>query len=113
MSTIAKHVKIMPGLAKKKVIFHQENACLHVYHCHSKIKIITPTLFARYSSISSLSLNFSLVDRGSRFSSNEELIARIEEYFGVGLEEYNFRHGLKEMEHQRNKCISVKKTYNV
>jgi len=47
---------------------------------------------------------------GQRFSSNQEAIAAVEEYF-ANLTKNHYRDGIMVLEHRRNKCISLKGDY--
>ena len=86
-----------PNLARKKVIFHEDNACLQAYViAMAKINELWYELLPHsiYSCNMALSdfhffpkLKIFLDTR--RFSLNEELIARVAEHFAC-LEETNF-----------------------
>jgi len=47
---------------------------------------------------------------GQRFSSNQEAIAAVGEYF-ADLTKNNYRDGIMSLEHRWNKCISLKGDY--
>jgi histone-lysine N-methyltransferase SETMAR len=47
---------------------------------------------------------------GQRFSSNQEAIADVEEYF-ADLTKNHYRDGIRALEHRWNKCISLKENY--
>ena len=107
-----------PGLAKKKILFHQDNARPHTcVLAMAKIHELKYELLPHppYSPDMAPS-DFHLFPKlkiflgGRRFSSNEELIAGVEEYF-AGLEESDFRDGIKALEHRWTKCISVQGDY--
>jgi hypothetical protein len=71
------------------------------------LSTIKPNALAERSTIRLLSLpqdeNF---PGGQRFSTTEELIAEVEQYF-AGLEESHFEDGIKALEHHWTKCISL------
>ena len=101
-----------PGLAHKKIIFHQDNARPHTCNiAMSKISELNFDLLPHppYSPDLAPS-DFHLFPKlkmflgGQRFSDNEEVKAAVDDYF-AGLEESSFREGIKALEHRWTKCI--------
>ena len=105
-------------LAKKKVLFHHDNAPAHTS------SIATAKLFdLRYEILPHppyspdlapsdyfLFLNMKIWLVGKRFSSNEEVIAASNEHFEEFDKNY-FSEGIKKLEHRYNKCIELKGDY--
>ena len=107
-----------PGLAKKKVIFHQDNARPHTsVVAMAKLHELGHELLPHppYSPDLAPS-DFHLFPKlkiflgGRKFASTEELTAELESYF-AGLEESHFRDGIKALEHRWTKCISLQGDY--
>lgn len=103
-----------PGLQKKKIIFHQDNAPSHTAQKTiakiSELKYellqhppyspdLAPSDFWLFSHLKKFM-------RGKRFSSNEEVIAAVEAYFD-SLPDSHFRDGIHKLEDHWNKCIEV------
>jgi len=104
-----------PGLQKKKIIFHQDNAPAHrSVLAMGKLRNLHYELLEHptYSPDSAPSefylfakLELFLADQ--RFSSNQEAIAAVEGYF-ADLTKNHYREGIMALEHRWNKCISFK-----
>ncbi|CEF59956.1 Transposase, type 1 family-containing protein [Strongyloides ratti] len=80
-----------PGLSKKKIIFHQNNARAHT--CLTSLAKISSLRFKKFLS-------------GKRFSSLEELQETVNGYF-EGLEKNHFKEGIEAMESRWKKCIEL------
>ena len=107
-----------PGLSKKKIIFHHDNAPAHTSRVSmAKINELRYELLPHppYSPDLAPS-DFHLFPRlkkflgGKRFSSNDELKATVNEYFAC-LNESEFRTGIMALEHRWSKCIDVQGDY--
>lgn len=107
-----------PGLARKKIIFHQDNARPHTcVTAMAKINELKYDLLphAPYSPDLAPS-DFHLFPKlksflgGQRFSSDEEVKTAVDAYF-AGLEENTFRDGIKALEHRWTKCIQLSGDY--
>lgn len=101
-----------PGLIRKKIIFHQDNARPHTsVIAMAKIGELKYDLLPHppYSPDLAPS-DFHLFPKlkvflgGQRFSSNEEVKTAVEAYF-ADLEETTFRDGIKALERRWTKCI--------
>ncbi|KYQ50026.1 Histone-lysine N-methyltransferase SETMAR [Trachymyrmex zeteki] len=100
--------KKRPQLAKKKVLFHQDNARVHT----------CPALMAkfnefRYELLSHLAYSPDNLKKwfgGKRFTTREQLIAETEAYF-EGLDKSYYSDGLKKLENRWIKCIKLKGDY--
>ena len=107
-----------PGLQKKTIIFHQDNARVHTsFLTMVKLNELKYELFEHppYSpdlapSDYYLFRNLKQFLRGKRFSSNEEAIAAVEQYFAE-LPENHYRDGIKLLEDLWNKCVQVEGDY--
>jgi histone-lysine N-methyltransferase SETMAR len=107
-----------PGLKKKKIIFHQDNAPAHKSALtiskltELKYELLEHPPYSPDLAPSDFHLfpNLKKSLRGKRFSSNEEVIAAIEGYF-EGLPENHFSTGIHELENRWNKCIELKGDY--
>lgn len=103
-----------PGLQKKKVIFHQDNAPAHkskkTIAKISELKYellehppyspdLAPSDFWLFSHLKKFM-------RGKRFSSNEEVIAATEGYF-ADLPKGHYSDGIHKLEDRWNKCIEL------
>lgn len=101
-----------PGLARKKIIFHQDNA-----RPHTSIVAMAKIHELRYDLLHHPPYSPDLAPSdyhlfpklkiflgGQRFSTDEEVKAAVEGYF-AGLEENFFRDGIKALEYRWNKCI--------
>lgn len=103
-----------PSLAKKKIIFLQDNAPAHKsVIAMAKLKDLHFELLEHppYSpdlapSDFHLFPNLKRFLRGKRFSSNEEAIATVNNYFD-GLPENHFRDGINKLADRWNKCIEL------
>ena len=107
-----------PHMAKKKVLFHHDNASVYTS------AIATAKLFdLRYEILPHppyspdlapsdyfLFPNMKTWLGGKRFSSNEEIIAATNEYF-EGFDKNYFLEGIKKLEYRYNKCIQLKGDY--
>ena len=107
-----------PGLQKKKIIFHQNNA-----PSHTTQKTITKISALKYELLQHPPYSPDLAPsdfwlfphlkkfmRGKHFSSNEEIIAAVEAYFSSLLESH-FRDGIHKLEDNWTKCVEVKGDY--
>jgi histone-lysine N-methyltransferase SETMAR len=107
-----------PGLQKKKIIFHQDNAPAHkivlavgkLSDLHYEFMEHPP--YSPDLALSDISLfpRLKLFLAGKRFASNQEAIAAIEGYFS-DLTKNHYREGIMALEHRWNKCISLKRDY--
>jgi len=110
--------KIRPHLAKKKVLFHHDNAPAHTSAlAKAKMVDLGYELLPHPPCSSDLApcdlflfpnLKKSLA--GQKFASNEEVVAASEAYF-ADLEKTYFSDGLKKLEHRWVKCIKLKGDY--
>lgn len=114
----AEIIKKRPHLAKKKVLFHQDNA-----PCHKSKKTmdkinelgfellphppyspdLAPSDYYLFSQLKKML-------RGKRFRSDEEVIAESESYF-EGLDASAYKTGIEKLEKRWNACISAKGNY--
>ena len=107
-----------PGLQKKKIIFHHDNAPAHKSVLTiGKLRDLHYELLEHQPYSSDLApSDFHLFPKlkiflaGQRFSSNQEAIAAVEGYF-VDLKENHYRDGITALEHRWNKCICLKGDY--
>lgn len=110
--------KKRPRLAKKKVLFHHDNA-----PAHTSAVAMAKLVELRYELLSHppyspdlapsdyfLFPNLKKSLAGKRFGSNEEVIAATEAYFAA-LEKIYFLDGLKKLEHRWAKCIDREGDY--
>ena len=102
-------------IRRKKVLFHHDNALAHTS------AIATAKLFnLRYEILPHVPYSPDLAPfdyflfpnmksslGGKRFSTNEEIIAAINEYFDKNY----FLEGIKKLEYRYNKCIQLKGDY--
>jgi histone-lysine N-methyltransferase SETMAR len=108
------HEKI-PGLQKKKIIFHQDSAPVHrSVLAMGKLRDLRYELLEHPPFSPDLApSDFSLFPKlklflaGQRFSSNQEAIAGVEGYF-ADLTKNHYMDGITALEHRWNKCISLK-----
>ena len=107
-----------PALQKKKILFHQDNA-----PAHTAQKTITKITELKYELLQHPPYSPDLAPsdfwlfphlkkflRGKHFSSNEEVIAVVEEYF-AGLAESHFHDGINKLEDRWTKCIDLMGDY--
>lgn len=107
-----------PHLAKKKVIFHHDNAPAHTSAiATSKLVELRYQLLPHPPYSPDLApCDFFLFPNmkkwlgGKRFSSNEEVVAETEAYFS-GFDKAYFFDGLKKLEHRWSKCVELKGDY--
>ena len=107
-----------PGLQKKKIIFHQDNAPANksvlamgqLRNLHYELLEHPPYSPDLAPSDFFLFPKFNLFLAGQRFSSNQETIAAVERYF-ADLTKNHYRDGIMALEHPWNKCISLKEDY--
>jgi len=103
-----------PGLQKKKIIFHQDNA-----PTNKSVLAMGKSRDLHYELLGHLTYSpdlapsdFFLFPRlkiflaGQRFSSNQETIAAEEAYF-ADLMKNHYRDGVMALQHRWNKCISL------
>ena len=107
-----------PGLARKKIIFHQDNARVHTcVKAMAKINELHYELLPHppYSPDLAPS-DFHLFPKlknflgGRKFETNDAVIAAVEEYF-AGLEETHFMEGITALERRWTKCVELKGDY--
>ena len=107
-----------PGLQKKKIIFHQDNAPAHKsVLTMAKINELKYELLDHppYSPDLAPSDFFLFPDlkkflSGKRYASNQEAIDAVNSYFS-SLEEDYFRHGIELLEKRWTKCIELEGDY--
>lgn len=107
-----------PGLKKKKIIFHQDNAPVHKSAlAMGKLRDLGYELLGHppYSpdlapSDFHLFPNLKKFVSGKRFVSNEEVEKAVDEYFD-NLPESHFREGILKLEKRWTKCVEVKGDY--
>jgi len=107
-----------PGLQKKKIIFHQDNAPTHksvltmgkLRDLHYELLEHPPSSPDLAPSDFSVFPKHKLFFAGQRFSSNQEAIAAVEGYF-ADLMKNHYRDGIMVLEHRWNKCVSLKGDY--
>jgi len=103
-----------PGLQKKKIIFHQDNAPAHKSVLtmakinELKFELLEHPPYSPDLAPSDFWLfpHLKKFLRGKRFSSNEEVIATVEGYF-AGLPENHFKDGIHKLEDRWNKCVEL------
>jgi len=107
-----------PGLQKKKIIFHQDNAPAHKSvlamgksrDLHYEMLEHPPCSPDLVPSDFCLFPKLKLFLAGQRFSSNHKAIAAVEGYI-ADLTKNHYRDGIMALEHCWNKCISLKGDY--
>jgi histone-lysine N-methyltransferase SETMAR len=107
-----------PGLQKKKIIFHQDNALAHkcvlamgkLQDLHYELLEHPPNSPDLADSDFCLFSKLKLFLAGQCFSLNQEMFAAVEGYF-ADLTKNRYRDGIMELEHRWNKCISLKGDY--
>lgn len=107
-----------PGLVKKKILFHQDNApCHKSVIAMEKINELGFELVphAPYSpdlapSDFSLFPNLKKFHAGKKYGSDSEVIAATNAYFDE-LDEKDYRDGIKGLEHRWTKCIQLEGDY--
>lgn len=107
-----------PALLKKKIILHHDNAPAHrcaltkakLKELHYKLLEHPPYSPDLAPSDFHLFPNLKKYLRGKRFSSNDEAIACVNEYF-EGLPEKHFRDGINKLENRWKKCIELRGDY--
>jgi histone-lysine N-methyltransferase SETMAR len=110
-----KNRETRPGLQKKKIIFHQDNAPAHkgvlatvkLRDLHYELLEHPPYSSDLAPSECCLFPKLKLFLAGQRFSSNQEAITTVEGYF-ADLTKNHYRDGILALEHCWNKCISLK-----
>jgi transposase len=107
-----------PGLQKKNIIFHQDNAPAHksvlamekLRNPHYEL-LEHPTYSPDFAASDfCLFPKLKLFLAAQCFSSNQEAIAAVEGYF-ADLTENHYRDGIMALEHRWNKCICLKGDY--
>ncbi|XP_014274434.1 histone-lysine N-methyltransferase SETMAR-like [Halyomorpha halys] len=101
-----------PGLARKKVIFHQDNARLHtsaiamakLYELSYELLPNPPYSPDLVSSNFHLFPELKIFQGGQRLPPTEELTAKLKRYF-VGQKKSHFRDGIKALEHRWTKLV--------
>jgi len=107
-----------PGLQKKNITFHQDNAPAHKsVLAMGKLRDLHYELLEHPSfspdltpSDSYLFPKLKLFLAGQRFSLNQEAIAAVEGYF-TDLMKNHYRDGIMALEHRWKKCIGLKGDY--
>jgi histone-lysine N-methyltransferase SETMAR len=107
-----------PGLQKKKIIFHQDNAPAHksvlalgkLRDLHYELLEHLPYSPDLAPSDFYLLPKLKLFLAGQRFSSNQEATGAVEGYF-ADLIKNHYRDGIMALEHRWNKCVSLKGDY--
>lgn len=107
-----------PGLQKKKILFHQDNAPCHksiltMAKIHElKFELLEHPPYSPDLAPSDFHLFPELKKfmRGKRFSSNEEVITAVEAYF-ADLPDSHFMDGIHRLEDRWSKCINVQGDY--
>ena len=108
--------KKRPHFAKKKVLFHHDNAPAHSpwQNCRITLRlwIVVSSLFSRFGPPYDFYLfpNMKKWLDGKRFALNEEIIAETEAYFKEFAQSY-FLDGIKMLEYRWAKCIELKGDY--
>ena len=92
-------------LGREEVTFHQDNA---QPHHELRYELLQHPPYSAPSDFSFF-LKLKIFLRERRFSTIEELTAKVEGYF-ASLEESHFQDGIKVLEH-RTKCISLQGDY--
>jgi histone-lysine N-methyltransferase SETMAR len=107
-----------PGLQKKKIIFHQDNAPAHksvlamgkLRDLHYEL-LEHPLFFPDLASSDfCLFPKLKLFPAGQRFSPNQEANAAVEGYF-ADITKNHYRDGIMALEHCWNKCMSLNGDY--
>ena len=107
-----------PGLHKKKIIFHQDNALVHKGHLAMaklydlKYELLEHPPYSPDLAPSDYHLfpKLKIFLGGQRFSSNEEAIAAVDEYFSE-LPQSHFKDGILALEHRWTKCVELRGDY--
>lgn len=103
-----------PGMAKKKVLFHQDNAPAHtstvamskIHDLHFQLVPHAPYSPDMAPSDYHLFPKLKTALGGKKFSSNDEVITFVNQYF-EDLPESHFKNGITALEHRWEKCISL------
>ncbi|KAG5314632.1 SETMR methyltransferase, partial [Acromyrmex insinuator] len=97
-------------LAKKKVLFHQDNARIHT--CPTLYELLPHPTYSPDLAPCDYFLfrNLKKLFREKRFTTREQLIAETEAYF-EGLDKSYYSDGLKKLENRWIKCIELKGDY--
>lgn len=107
-----------PGLAKKKILFHQDNAPAHksvvaMAKLHElRFEVLNHPPYSPDLAPSDYYLfpNLKKHLAGRKFSTNEEVIAETERFFEE-LGESAYKKGIEALEHRWNKCIEIRGEY--
>jgi len=107
-----------PGLQKKKIIFHQDNASTHksvlamgkLRDLHYELLEHPPYSPDLAPADFYLFPKLKLFLAGQRFFSNQEVIAAVDGYF-ADLMKNHYRDAIMALDHCWNKCISLKGHY--
>jgi histone-lysine N-methyltransferase SETMAR len=107
-----------PHLAKKKVLFHQDNAPVHTSHiAMSKIHQLKFELLRHPPYSPDLApCDFHLFPNlkkwlgGKRFANDNEVINAVNDYF-ADLDKSTYQSGITALEHRWNKCIELNGDY--
>lgn len=110
--------KKRPHLAKKKVLFHHDNAPAHtsavatakLVELHYELLPHPPYSPDLAPCDFFLFPNLKRSLAGKKYGSNEEVIAAAEEYF-AGQQKSYYTEGLKKLQHRWEKCIELKGDY--
>lgn len=107
-----------PGLAKRKVLFHHDNAPAHSSRvaqaklAELKFEILPHPPYSPDLAPSDFHLfpKLKIFLAGQKFHSNTEVIQSVSEYF-EGLEERHFREGINNLQKRWTKCVEVRGDY--
>jgi histone-lysine N-methyltransferase SETMAR len=107
-----------PGLLKKKVIFHRDNAPAHrsvlamgkLRDLHYELLEYPPCCPDLAPSDFCLFPKLKIFLAGQRFSSNQKAIAAVERYF-ADLTKNHYKDAIVALERRWNKCVIVKRDY--
>jgi histone-lysine N-methyltransferase SETMAR len=107
-----------PGMAKKKVLFHHDNAPVHSGRVASqklsdlKFQVLPHPPYSPDLAPSDYHLFPKLKTflAGQKFQSNEDVMKCVNDYF-EGLEENHFREGIKKFEKRWGKCVELRGDY--
>jgi len=113
-----KNCEKRPGLQKKKIVFHQDNAPTHkIVLAMRKLRDLHYELLEHPHYSPDLALSdfylfpkLEIILAVESLSSNQEATAAVEVYF-PDLTNNHYRDGIMALEHRWNKCISLKGDY--
>jgi histone-lysine N-methyltransferase SETMAR len=107
-----------PGMNRKKVLFHQDNAPVHSCTVAAKkieelgFELVPQPPYSPDLAPSDFHLfpKLKIFLGGKKFCTNEEFISTVNDYF-EGLDENHFRDGIKKLEHRWTKCMDLEGDY--